>query len=154
MDVRVRCVTIQNEKLLLIHRVRPDLSDDFYFFPGGGVEEGELPEAACVREMYEEVSVTVEPVKLLGIQFHTDRLGDHCQMYYLVDIKEGEIGKGTGDEYTEALLSTHGTHDPELLSFEEFRDGSIKPGKISEQLVPHLDNLMQMPFFMLDERNI
>lgn len=155
MDVRVRCLAFIDGKIIMIHRVRPDKSEQFYFFPGGGVDEGELPESACVREMLEEAALTVEPVKLLGIQLQTDSVGDHCQMYFLVKVLDGELGKGDGLEYTEALLNKHGTHDPVAISIEEFCDTpKIHPGRIREQLLPYLDNILEIPFFLLDDRKI
>lgn len=155
MDVRVRCVAFYNQKLVMIHRIRPGRTEEFYFFPGGGVEEGELPETTCVREMLEEASLTVTPVKLLGIQLHTDRNGDHCQMYYLVDVVEGALAQGHGAEYTENFINTHGSHDPIAISVDEFRTApTIHPGRIREQLLPHLENLSELPFFVLDDRTL
>ncbi len=155
MDVRVRCVAFNNEKLVLIHRIRADKSADFYFFPGGGVDPGELPENTCVRELQEEACLTVKPVKLLGIQLHTDGTGDHCQIYFLVDIVSGTIAPGTGAEYEEKFRAEHGTHDPIELSIDEFRDApNIHPGRIRDQLLPYIQNLSEMPFFILDERKL
>ena len=39
-----------------------------YVVPGGHVERGEPPEAALHREVFEETSLDIEIVKLLGIQ--------------------------------------------------------------------------------------
>jgi 8-oxo-dGTP pyrophosphatase MutT (NUDIX family) len=86
MDVRVRCIGYHNEKIIMIHRISPKRPDGYYIFPGGGVDPGESPEQACVREMLEETNLVVTPVKLLGIQFHHDSNGDHCQMYYYIKI--------------------------------------------------------------------
>lgn len=153
MDVRVRCVAIHNNELILIERVRPNETEEYYYFPGGGVDEGELPETACVREMLEEASLHVEPIKLLGIQLHTDRNGEHCQMYYLVDVTGGEIARGNGPEYTESFIEVHGTHTPVTVPLEDFQDSiQVRPGNIQAIIAPHLTNLFALPFFVLDER--
>ncbi|MES2225073.1 MAG: NUDIX domain-containing protein [Patescibacteria group bacterium] len=38
----------------------------YYDLPGGGIEEGETPEEACIRECKEEIGCTVEIVTELG----------------------------------------------------------------------------------------
>ena len=61
----VVAVIVRDGKLLVIQRsqfVRAPLQ---WCFPGGGVEEGETDEVALVRELQEELSVAVRPVKQL-----------------------------------------------------------------------------------------
>jgi ADP-ribose pyrophosphatase YjhB (NUDIX family) len=54
--------------------------------PGGGLNHGEQPAEAVVREMFEETGITLEIEKLLFIKtWKPDRVG----MYYLCRIKEG-----------------------------------------------------------------
>ena len=56
--------------------------------PGGGLNYGEQPEAAVIREMFEETGITLEIEKLLLIKtWRPDRVG----MYYLCRIKNGEF---------------------------------------------------------------
>ena len=56
--------------------------------PGGGLNYGEQPAEAVVREMFEETGITLEIEKLLLIKtWEPDRLG----MYYLCRIKDGEF---------------------------------------------------------------
>ena len=47
----------ENDRVLLIRRVRDGV--EYFVFPGGGIEEGETPEAAAVREMKEETNLEV-----------------------------------------------------------------------------------------------
>jgi mutator protein MutT len=56
---------IFNEKkeILLCHRTDKDM----WNFPGGGVESGETPEEAAIREVREEIGVEVELYKFLGV---------------------------------------------------------------------------------------
>lgn len=54
---RATAVIKEDDKFLLIHRIKPD--NDYYVFPGGGVEKGETIEGAFKREVYEEVGLDV-----------------------------------------------------------------------------------------------
>jgi 8-oxo-dGTP pyrophosphatase MutT (NUDIX family) len=60
---RARIVLIENNALLLMHRLKS--GREFYSFPGGGIEEGETPENAAVRETKEETGLTVTVIKKL-----------------------------------------------------------------------------------------
>lgn len=49
------------ERVLLIHdRLDLDATDSHWIAPGGGVEPGETPAEAAVREVYEETGIRVE----------------------------------------------------------------------------------------------
>jgi len=152
MDVRVRCVGYYDGKLMMIHRISPTRPAGYFIFPGGGVDLGESPEQACVREMLEETNLLVSPKKLLGIQFHRDSNGDHCQMYYFVEVLSGEFGPGTGFEYTpEYTLQVGGTHDPVLIEPANFSKlNLILPSGVGDIVGAHGDAVSEIPFFTID----
>jgi 8-oxo-dGTP pyrophosphatase MutT (NUDIX family) len=95
--IRAGIVLIQEDKVALIERHRAGL--DYFVFPGGGVDEGESPEQAAVREAREElgIEVTIQQ-KVAEI-----RLGQKSrQFYFLVKQTGGEFGTGAGEEYTDS----------------------------------------------------
>lgn len=96
MRVRAGVVLIKDEKVSLIERFRS--GNHYYVFPGGGVDEGESPQEAAVREMEEETGLRVTVKRELA-KIH---FGLSIQIYYLVDRVSGEYGTGTGEEYTDA----------------------------------------------------
>ena len=53
MRTRAGVVLIEDGKVALIERHRAGL--DYFVFPGGGVDDGETPEQAAVREAMEEL---------------------------------------------------------------------------------------------------
>ncbi|MGD9537629.1 MAG: NUDIX hydrolase [Alphaproteobacteria bacterium] len=88
-------------------------------FPGGGVEPGETPEAALVREFMEECSIEVRPVRLLHVPgtllspwTHTN----YTPVYYLVD--------GDGDVITPA-------HEPVEMRFLA-PEAALASGRLAE----------------------
>ena len=44
-----------------------DLKEGFYTFPGGRIEKGELPIEAVKRETHEEVGVSINNIKAIGL---------------------------------------------------------------------------------------
>jgi len=52
-----RSIIISNNKIAMVH----SLKFDYYKFPGGGIEKGENPIAAMVRETCEEAGLLVIP---------------------------------------------------------------------------------------------
>ena len=52
-----RSIIISNKKLAMIHSTKYD----YYKFPGGGIENGEDPITAMVRETCEEAGLVVKP---------------------------------------------------------------------------------------------
>lgn len=85
---RVSAVVIRDGKLLLIKRVKPDLS--YHTFPGGTVEENESPKEAMVRECLEELSCPVEVQELL----FENKSEDRHDYYFLIKDFEGEPQMG------------------------------------------------------------
>jgi len=96
MRIRAGVVLIEDGKVALIERFRN--GNHYFVFPGGGVDEGETPQEAAIREMEEETGlhVTIKR-KLAKIHF-----GLSYQIYYLVERLWGHYGTGTGEEFTDA----------------------------------------------------
>ncbi len=57
-------VIFRDDRLLIIRRSLTVNAPGKLCLPGGGIERGESEEEALVREMQEEISVDVEPVRL------------------------------------------------------------------------------------------
>jgi len=97
MRTRAGIVLIKDNKVALIERHRAGL--DYFLFPGGGMDEGETPEQAAIRETMEELGIEVViKQKVAELQ-----LGQKSrQLYFLVEHVSGEFGTGTGEEFTDS----------------------------------------------------
>jgi 8-oxo-dGTP diphosphatase len=103
MRIRAGIVLIQDNKVALIERHRAGLH--YFVFPGGGVDEGESPEQAAVREALEELGIEVIiKQRVAEIQFGPKSR----QIYFLAEQTGGEFGTGSDEEFT---ASNH--EDPE-----------------------------------------
>lgn len=96
MRTRAGIILIENDKVALIERHRAGL--DYFVFPGGGVDEGETPEQAAVREAKEELGVDVSLKQKIAIL----HFGLSTQVYFLAERVGGEFGTGVGEEFTDS----------------------------------------------------
>jgi ADP-ribose pyrophosphatase YjhB (NUDIX family) len=98
-------ILLQGDSIALIRRVKD--GQLYYAIPGGGVEDGETFEAACVREALEELGVVVRIDRLAA----TVTVPDGEQRYYHCTQTGGSFGTGDGEEYhkigADALANTH-----------------------------------------------
>jgi 8-oxo-dGTP pyrophosphatase MutT (NUDIX family) len=97
MRIRAGIVLIEENKVALIERHRAGLH--YFVFPGGGVDEGESPEQAAIREAMEELGIEVA-IKQKVAEIQIGRKSR--QVYFLVEHTNGEFGTGAGEEYTDS----------------------------------------------------
>jgi len=76
--VRVCGAIIRKDEILMVHHIHD--GRDYWTLPGGGVEEGEIPEDAIVREIQEEVCLDVVIKEVL---FDEESKGNICRCYLL-----------------------------------------------------------------------
>jgi 8-oxo-dGTP diphosphatase len=58
-------IAVRGGRMLVIRRSRSVVAPLVYCFPGGGIELGESEEEALVREYFEELGVTIRPLRRL-----------------------------------------------------------------------------------------
>jgi len=81
MKVAVAVITDQQQRLLIAQRPQHAPHAGMWEFPGGKVERDELPEAALIREIKEEVGLDVIHYDFLGEINHAY---DHQQVSLIV----------------------------------------------------------------------
>jgi len=88
-------VIIENNKVLL-DKEKKDYGTTPWLFPGGGVNEGEDLEAACKREVREELNIEIEILKKLSTleTQHTRRPDEKIILYHYLAKRIGEITMG------------------------------------------------------------
>jgi ADP-ribose pyrophosphatase YjhB (NUDIX family) len=126
-----RAIIIDDGKILLFERWRRDRLGrqlHYYSIPGGGIDTGETPEDAVVREMHEEMLVTVRPVRLLARQKAFKRRNYHnyflCEIIegtptFNLDSEEGKYRHFMGNQYAVAWVPLDGLTDK--IHHEEYR---------------------------------
>ena len=80
------CVLVdENDKMLITQRPENKSMSGLWEFPGGKIENGEIPEIAVVRELQEELDIKTSPSCLLPFNFVSHRYDDfHLIMFLFV----------------------------------------------------------------------
>lgn len=91
-------VILKNNSILLLHRTEKD----WWELPGGGIEVGETPQQAAVRELKEELLIDVEIVKKLGEMDFLHKGEMLGYIWFLANIKGNQEPKvGEPEEFLE-----------------------------------------------------
>ena len=96
--MRVRAIIIEDGRLLLIRRQKG--GDQYWVFPGGGVEASDASlTAALQREALEELGVELEVGEQVVQIPPNDAAVTEPQTFFRCRIVRGALGSGTGDEW-------------------------------------------------------
>ena len=115
--VSSRGIIFYNGNLVTIHRIKEKdgKREEYYVFPGGGVQENETIEEAVIREIKEEVGIEVNVLKRVS-KLDTENKIEH---FFLCQYLSGDIGTGTGPEFTSEDYKDRGEYMPELVDIDK-----------------------------------
>ena len=85
--LRAQAIVIKDDKILLLKTRIGDRED--YELPGGGIEEGETPEDAAIRELFEETGIKGEVVRLASKYYNG--FAEEYNYSFLVKMVEGNL---------------------------------------------------------------
>ena len=137
---RVAGIIFMEDGIALMHRKDVKKRKDFqeyYTFPGGGLEEGETPEEGTIREIEEEFGIKVEIVKKL---YEIDlEIFNQKEIFYLCKYVSGEFGTGTGPEFlNNPDYADSGKYIPEIIKKEDIEKILLLPNEIRDRFVADL----------------
>lgn len=135
--IRAVAVVIKDEQILLMHRF--NRGQEYYVFPGGGVEEGETVEQAVLREAQEEMSIEIKINRLLYHHHIIGDLNDSDQYFYLCDYISGEPQLSAGNELDEHRKGENLYH-PLWYPVKELPETLLYPLEIRDWLLADLKN--------------
>lgn len=113
---RGAAIIVQEGKIALIKRIQED--ETYYVFPGGGIEEGETPEEATKREIFEELGVHIKVEHLIA---KVEYKG--TEYYFNADIVGGVFGSGKAEEFE---MKDRGIYIPLWLPIYELGKSEYK----------------------------
>lgn len=94
MRQSVRAIIINGDKMVVMHRNK--FGQEYYTLIGGGVDAGESPEQALVREVAEETGLAVANPRLVIYENHDKFYGP--QFVYLCEYVSGEPTLAPGSD--------------------------------------------------------
>lgn len=139
---RVAGIIPMEDGFAFMHRVgvikRKDFQD-YYTFPGGGLEEGETPEEGVVREIKEEFGINVKVIrKLYDINIEKFK---QREIFFWCEYINGEFGTGEGPEFSnDPKYIDSGKYIPEIIKREEVENILLLPPEIRDRLVEDIRN--------------
>ena len=127
-STRAVAIIIKNNKVALIHRKKE--GRNYWVFPGGGVEKGETPEEAAVREIQEELGLVGKAEELL-FSVESYHNGDK-DPYFLCSVDSDEIKLGGPEKQRQ---SKENWYAPQWVEFEKVRNLNLLPNTAKEQFL-------------------
>ena len=116
----VRGIILKDDNIILMHRIKDN--KEYYVYPGGGLENGETNEQCVAREIKQEIGINVKILKYL---YRLEEEKD-IEYYYLCEYLSGEVGTGTGPEYTDEIYINNGKYIPEIHKLNEISKLDLK----------------------------
>jgi len=132
---RVSAIIVESEKILLIHRIKPD--NDYFVLPGGSVEENEDNVGALIREIKEETNLEIEIDRLLWQV--KNEFDERTQYIYFVSRHTGNLELGSPEKERQSVDNKYVLewHDINDLKTVKFFPSEIK----TDILKTFLDNI-------------
>jgi 8-oxo-dGTP diphosphatase len=146
MSLRSRVILIDQGRLALIRRVRDRRT--FHVFPGGGVEPGETPEQAAVREAAEELGVDVALGPLVA---KVRRESGSVHHFYLATLLGGTFGTSAGPEWSDTpARAKRGTYEAVWVPIAALDVHDVRPAAIANRIAARIPWDAQYPLELDD----
>lgn len=139
--IRVAGIIPMEDGFAFMHRKnvikRKDLQE-YYTFPGGGLENGETLEEGVVREIKEEFGINVKVIKKL-YEMESEKF-NQTEYFFLCKYIDGTFGTGDGPEFNnDPKYIDSGNYVPEIIKRENVKDLVLLPPEIKEKFVKDLE---------------
>lgn len=133
MRSAARAVVIRDNKLLVMKRNK--FGDIYYVLPGGGIDSGETPEQAVVRELQEEACLDIKSYREILVEKPWGKFGE--QHIFLCKDPGGE--PKLHQDSVEAKLNKLGgnTYDVMWMALDDLSDVKFRSPGLQKKLVEY-----------------
>jgi 8-oxo-dGTP diphosphatase len=119
-------VVLRDGSVLVILRHRQ--GRDYCVLPGGGVEPGETPDVAVLRELREETGLTGAVTRRLWTLEHDDRVAH----YFLLETEPGDPVLGGPEALRQSDVNSY---RPQWLLIDQLSSNNLQPEVLRRMLV-------------------
>jgi 8-oxo-dGTP diphosphatase len=123
-----RVIAIDNKNILFIHRFRN--GEEYYVLPGGGIEKGETPEEAAIREIKEEAGLDAELDSKLWEMY--DKYGENHIHIFLAKRFSGKLTLGGPEK---EINCEENRYIPTWTPLAKIKNLTIYPEGLKEKLI-------------------
>lgn len=128
-----RVIIIENNQIALLERHKQ--GEHYFVFPGGGIDPGETPEQAAIREAREETGLEIVLDRLVAeVNFRGNR-----QYFYLARPVGGVIGTGNGPEMSQPPSAKSGSYLARWITLDELSNLLVLPIEVATLACQHPD---------------
>lgn len=139
--IRVAAILPMNNGYAFMHRkdvIKRKDFQEYYTFPGGGLEQGETPEEGTIREIEEEFGIKVKVVKKL-YEIESEKFNQK-EIFFLCEYVSGTFGTGTGPEFSNApKYIDSGKYIPEIIEKDKIKDILLLPQNVKEMFLKDVE---------------
>lgn len=131
-----RGIILVDDKIISIKRTKyknGKVDSIYYTFPGGHLENNETFEETLVREVDEELGITIN-IENEYVHIFNEELNRE-EKFFLCKYVDGEIGTGNGPEFTNIDYEKYGKYDIVLLDKKSLKDYNLLPLEIRDKLI-------------------
>ncbi len=132
IGIRPCVILVEHGKVLC---VKYSSKNDFYLFPGGGIEKGETIAEAAVREMKEESGIKVKLGKIVYINDWIENKETNSRVVNIFF-----TGQRVGGKEDNGVKDNGKVKGIEWIDLEEFKNIDFRPKSIAERLFSDYKN--------------
>lgn len=127
-EICVRGIIIKNRKILVCKNKKKN----FYYFPGGHVDFGEDAERALIRELKEELNLSVKKVSFMGVNenFFHDEDGKHHEINLVFKVSVNKVRDKSMEDYIDFFF----------FDIKKFTKEKVLPVAIQKNILKWLKN--------------
>ena len=137
----VRAIVVKDGKLLVMHRNK--FGQEYYTLIGGGIDPGETPEQALVREVQEESGITLTQPQLVLVEEAGHPFG--TQYIYLCQYVSGEPILHAESEEAKINALGKNLYTPMWISLAELHRLPFRSEQLKHELIKGLQHGFTQP---------
>jgi len=133
-------IVIHKGNILLIYREK--FGKKYFMFPGGGIEDGENAEQAVVRELAEETSIIIRPIRQV---YHIKYDDGTDRLYFLCEYVSGTPKLQENTNEYEQIVKGEQYYEPKWLPISDLNSTLVYPLQVRDWVCKDVEDDFDVP---------